>query len=84
MRGGMATTIELEVDLDAIARDFEADPAMFTNDLAALGEMVADGLVEIDGWRVRVTEAGRPFLRTTCAAFDPYLEPDAERHAQAV
>ena len=57
---------------------------MFTSDLAALEEMVADGLVEIDGWRVRVTEAGRPFLRTACTAFDRYLEPDAVRHAQAV
>ncbi len=74
----------LEVDLGAIARSFEADPRVFTSDLAALEEMVADDLVEIDGWRVRVTEAGRPFLRTACAAFDCYLEPAATRHAQAV
>ncbi len=74
----------LEVDLGAIAQGFEADPRVFAGDLAALEEMAADGLVEIDGWRVRVTEAGRPFLRTACAAFDPYLEPGAARHAQAV
>ncbi len=74
----------LEVDLGAIAQSFEADPRVFTDDLAALEEMAADGLVEIDGWRVRVTEAGRPFLRTGCAVFDPYLEPDAARHTQAV
>ena len=74
----------LEVDLDAIAQSFEADPRVFAGDLARLEEMAADGLVEIDGWRVRVTGAGRPFLRTACAAFDGYLEPDAVRHAQAV
>ena len=74
----------LEVDLDAIAQSFEADPRVFAGDLARLEEMAADGLVEIDGWRVRVTEAGRPFLRTACAAFDCYLEPAATRHAQAV
>ncbi len=74
----------LEVDLGAIAQSFEADPRAFTGDLAALEEMAADGLVEIDGWRVRVSEAGRPFLRTACAAFDPYLEAAATRHAQAV
>jgi len=74
----------LEVDLGAIAHDFAADPQVFARDLAALDEMVADGLVEIDGWRVRVTEAGRPFLRTACAAFDSYLEPATTRHAQAV
>ncbi len=74
----------LEVDLGAIAQGFEADPRVFTGALATLEEMAADGLVEIDGWRVRVTGAGRPFLRTACAAFDGYLEPDAVRHAQAV
>ncbi len=74
----------LEVDLGAVAHGFVADPRVFARDLAALDEMVADGLVEIDGWRVRVTEAGRPFLRTACAAFDSYLEPTATRHAQAV
>ncbi|MHA1151513.1 MAG: oxygen-independent coproporphyrinogen III oxidase [Alphaproteobacteria bacterium] len=74
----------LEVDLGAVAHGFAVDPQVFASDLAALEEMVADGLVEIDGWRVRVTEAGRPFLRTACAAFDSYLEPDAVRHAQAV
>ncbi len=74
----------LEVDLGAIAQSHEADPRVFAGDLAALEEMAADGLVEIDGWRVRVTETGRPFLRTACAAFDPYLEPSATRHAQAV
>lgn len=74
----------LDVDLNTIAQRFEADPAVFADNLTELGDMVADGLVEIDGWRVRVTEAGRPFLRTACAAFDPYLEPAATRHAQAV
>ena len=74
----------LEVDLDVVAQGFEADPRVFTGALATLEEMAADGLVEIDGWRVRVTGAGRPFLRTACAAFDGYLEPDAARHAQAV
>ncbi|MEE8455599.1 MAG: oxygen-independent coproporphyrinogen III oxidase [Limibaculum sp.] len=74
----------LEADLGAIAHRFEADPRVFTDALAALQEMVADGLVEIDGWKVRVSEAGRPFLRTACAAFDSYLEPTATRHAQAV
>jgi oxygen-independent coproporphyrinogen-3 oxidase len=74
----------LEVDLDTIAGRFETDPGVFADDLTKLVDMVTDGLVEIDGWRVRVTEAGRPFLRTVCAAFDPYLEATATRHAQAV
>jgi len=74
----------LEVDLGAIADKFDSDPRMFAGDLVALEEMVTDGLVEIDGWRVRITEAGRPFLRTACAVFDSYLEAATDRHAQAV
>lgn len=35
-----------------------------------LSSMVADGLVEIDGGELRITDAGRPFLRNACAFFD--------------
>ena len=58
--------------------------AVEAGDLAALEGMVTDGLVEIVGWRVRMTEAGRPFLRTACAVFDSYFEAATGRHAQAV
>lgn len=74
----------LEVDLGAIAGKFDPDPRVFAGDLAALEEMATDGLVEIDGRRVRMTEAGRRFLRTACAAFDSDLETATGRHAQAV
>jgi oxygen-independent coproporphyrinogen-3 oxidase len=74
----------LEVDLGETARRFGADPGVFAAEVAALEEMAADGLVEIAGWTLRVTEVGRPFLRSVCAAFDAYLEPTATRHAQAV
>ena len=38
-----------------------------------LAEMSADGLVELDQDGCRVTEAGRPFLRNICMAFDARL-----------
>jgi oxygen-independent coproporphyrinogen-3 oxidase len=58
-------------------------------DLAAeaapeLAEMRADGLVELDGRRVRVSERGRPFLRCVAALFDAYLDPARDRHSVAV
>ncbi len=74
----------LEDDLGAIADKLVSDPRVFAGDLAALEGMVTDGLVEIVGWRVRMTEAGRRFLRTACAAFDSYLETATGRHAQVV
>ena len=50
----------------------------------ALQEMVGDGLVDWDGRRVTVTQAGRPFVRSIAAAFDTYLQPGAARHSAAV
>jgi len=74
----------LEVDLDEVCREFGARPGVFADALSALAGMEADGVVVLDGARVRMTERGRPFVRTVCAAFDRYLEPGETRHAQAV
>ena len=46
-------------------------------ELDALRPMVDDGLVEIDGERVTVTERGRLFVRNICMVFDAHLA----RHA---
>ena len=34
--------------------------------------------------RVRVTERGRPFVRSVCAVFDRYLDSGSARHSRAV
>ncbi len=51
-----------------------ADSELPDPDLTAirsrLVDLEADGLVEIERSRVRVTDKGRPFLRTVCMAFD--------------
>lgn len=49
-----------------------------------LAAMAADGLVEIDGSRIAITDAGRPFMRAVCAVFDRYLVPAAGRYSRAV
>lgn len=57
----------------------------FTPYLAGVSEKLAeparDGLVRVDGVSCRVTEAGRPFLRNICMAFDARLglKTDAAR-----
>jgi oxygen-independent coproporphyrinogen-3 oxidase len=43
-----------------------------------------DGLVESDADQLRVTERGRPFVRTIAARFDTYLETGTARHSLAV
>ncbi len=75
---------DLVVDLDDIATRHNVGVDDFGDDMAALGPMAADGLVSIEGSRVAVTEAGRPFLRVAAAAFDRHLRAGAQRHARAV
>ncbi|MDJ0981609.1 MAG: coproporphyrinogen III oxidase, partial [Kiloniellales bacterium] len=74
----------LKVDLAGLCAGFDADPADFTEEVAALDSMAADGLVEIDGDEIRVTEAGRPLVRSAAAVFDRYLKAGTARHSRAV
>ena len=75
---------DLRADLPAIAAALGADP----DGLLAAGPMLQaqarDGLVEWDGRIVRVTEAGRPFLRAVAAVFDTYFQASEARHAAAI
>ncbi|MHC4952961.1 MAG: oxygen-independent coproporphyrinogen III oxidase [Planctomycetota bacterium] len=49
----------------------------FQAEIDSLRPMVDDGLVEIDGERVKVNERGRLFIRNICMVFDAHLA----RHA---
>lgn len=62
----------------------ELDAQAYAPELAALAGHAADGLVEIDGGRLTVTERGRPLVRSVAAAFDRYLAPAEGRHSRAV
>lgn len=75
---------ELAVDAGALARAHGLPEDTLDSDLAALAPLVADGLATIAGRTVRLTEAGRPFLRTVAAAFDRYLDSGKGRHSRAV
>src|SRR5215213_2912429 len=44
--------------------------------------LIDDGLVQIEGGLCRVTDAGRPFLRNICMAFDARIERKAEAARQ--
>jgi oxygen-independent coproporphyrinogen-3 oxidase len=51
---------------------------------AALAALEQDGLLEMHGSRLTVTERGHPFVRIVAACFDPYFQPCETRHAKAV
>ncbi len=73
-----------DADIAEIAGNHDVDPASFDWSFANLAEMIADGLVEVKGSRVRLTEAGKPYVRVAAAAFDAYLAQGSARHSVAV
>ncbi len=77
---------DMEVDLDAVSGRFAPLRPDFRPELDELREFADDGLIELDGHRIRVKEAARPALRVICAVFDTYLAKSsaAPRHAAAV
>ena len=75
---------DYEVDLADVAAGFGADVGRLADGEERLGELVADGLVTLARHTVKVTDAGRPFVRVAAAAFDTYLAAATARHSVAV
>ncbi|MDR3511517.1 MAG: oxygen-independent coproporphyrinogen III oxidase [Caulobacteraceae bacterium] len=75
---------DLEVDLDAVAARHHRRAGELAGAVAGLAPLEADGVVERHGQMVRITELGRPFVRTACAQFDAYLDSAALRHSRVV
>ena len=75
---------DLEVDLDQHCRAFGANTSLLDKELAALRPLIDDGLVEMRGYEVRVTERGRPLVRVVASIFDRYLTKGPGRHSPAV
>lgn len=65
---------DLELDKAAFGKQWNIDfDTHFADALEDLQEMQADGLVQLEPATIRVTEAGRVFLRNIAMAFDGYL-----------
>jgi oxygen-independent coproporphyrinogen-3 oxidase len=76
---------DMEVDLDKIRQEFAPDREDFVEEMEQLRGLEEEGLVELDGARLRVPDAARPALRVVCAVFDQYLQQNTQlRHAVAV
>lgn len=84
------TTIEQvmcqrELDFDEMSERFDIDFASyFADELEALEDLEADGLVEIDEDRLRITPEGRVFLRNIGMRFDAYLDENDDRFSSSV
>jgi oxygen-independent coproporphyrinogen III oxidase len=75
---------DLRVDIAATAELHGVDISDLRADYPRLAEMEIDGLLVREGDVLKITEAGRPFVRSACAAFDRYLVEGEQRHSRAV
>ncbi len=75
---------DLRVDVGEVSHSLGFHRRHLTRELQALAPLAADGLVRVEGTRVRLLPGARPLLRTVCAVFDKYLNGGPGRHAAAV
>ncbi|MFC4624133.1 oxygen-independent coproporphyrinogen III oxidase [Daeguia caeni] len=67
------------VDLNEVAPDME-----FSDELALLRPLVADGVVEVKNGIIRATEDGKPLIRLVAAAFDEFRKENVQAFSCAV
>ncbi len=75
---------DLSFSRSALRERFGADLGSVIADAEDLIASDADGLIESTGDGFRITERGRPFVRSICACFDAYLDAAPARHAVGV
>ena len=86
LRGAIIERImcDLDVDLESLCAERGVSAALFEPELERLAPLERDGLVQGTGYRILVTEKGRPFLRNVAAIFDRYLQAQDSRHTQSL
>lgn len=75
---------DMEADVAEVCANQNLPAADFAAEFEQLTGAAADGLVELAPPRIKITEQGRPFLRTVCAVFDSYLPANKARHSRAL
>jgi len=75
---------DLRVNVASLASAHSFDIEKLRHDYTHLDEMAGDGLLKREGDLVTLTEAGRPFVRSACAAFDHYFMPGEQKHSKGI
>jgi len=75
---------DLAFPADELTRRFGQAAQPIIEEAQALVEADQDHLVEADGPAFRITEKGRPFVRSIAACFDSYLDTGEARHSTGV
>ncbi|MDX1538385.1 oxygen-independent coproporphyrinogen III oxidase [Arsukibacterium sp.] len=75
-----------ELDITAFCQTWQLDSfwQYFTDGLARLQPFIEDGLVLANERQLKVTAAGRLWVRSICACFDAYLAKGQQRYSKVV
>lgn len=73
-----------EAEPESTGQAFGRSPGHFADEFEELSRFEADGIVALQNGSVRVTEKGRPVIRTVAAVFDLYLATRIAKHSVAV
>jgi oxygen-independent coproporphyrinogen-3 oxidase len=81
--------VNLMCRFEVDAAGFESEHGLsfaqhFAPELASLESFINDGLASWDGSALKVTPAGRFFIRNVCMVFDSYLSPTAGGFSKAI
>ena len=86
LRGAIIARLMCEhsVDLERECRRFHVDLDAFIASIDELPLLERDGLVRRDHGKLGVTDAGMPFVRFVCAAFDRHYSAAEGRHSRGI
>ncbi len=72
----------LEVDLQKICDEFGVAKNYFTSEIAALQELVADGLVTVDGLQISINKNAPQICRVVASKFDQFFVASLKQHSK--
>jgi oxygen-independent coproporphyrinogen III oxidase len=72
------------VDLDAICTRYGSMPEAMLKAAPRFEALIADGVIELDGSSLAVTDHARFLVRSVAAAFDAHLDVSKRLHSRAV
>ncbi|WP_064697682.1 oxygen-independent coproporphyrinogen III oxidase [Rhizobium aegyptiacum] len=75
---------DFEVDLGRVSSGSGFDTGFLVERNDRLGELIADGVVTMDGERIVVSQDARFMVRAVAAAFDAYFGSHGRTHSRAV
>lgn len=75
---------DFAVDIASVARRHSLDPPALSRMFPRLAPLLADGLVEQEGYQIRVAAGARHLVRMVASAFDAYLEVPGRTYSRAV